>query len=266
MAGVSAKVLNMSIFAGNRIGLYQIIFSLFWLSLGGWTKISLAQELVMGVEDIEYYPYYAKRDGRYAGFAKELFDEFGKEYGHNIRYRLLPIKRLYSDLLNGRVDLKFPDNPHWAKKRKLGKEVLYSDGVVDYIDGVMVLPKNVGKGKAALKNLGTVRGFSPWTFMGDVESGEIILHENSDLTGLIKSIKSRRVDGVYFNILVARYFLKYTFFEEGVVVFDEGLPHTRDTYYISTLRHKDILRQFNEYMIKNAEFVEGLKIKYEVKP
>ena len=39
-------------------------------------------EYDIGVEDIEYYPIYAKRDGIYAGYARELMDEFAKKEGH----------------------------------------------------------------------------------------------------------------------------------------------------------------------------------------
>ena len=74
----------------------------------------IADEILMGVEDIEYFPFYAKREGKYVGFAREVFDKFGKQYGHTITYKALPVKRLYGEFINGRVDLKFPDNPYWG--------------------------------------------------------------------------------------------------------------------------------------------------------
>ncbi|WP_445945097.1 hypothetical protein [Shewanella sp.] len=99
-----------------------------------------AREFVIGVEDIEYYPIYAKRDGDYAGFARELFDAFGAANGHSFQYKPLPIKRLFSDFLGNKLDFKFPDSPYWQTDMKADKNVIYSASVLEYIDGVLVPP------------------------------------------------------------------------------------------------------------------------------
>lgn len=236
--------------------------ALYILTLFGHAQ---AKELVIGVEGIEYFPIYAKKDGEYKGFAREFFDAFATYSGHTITYKPMPIKRLYHEFLNGRVDLKFPDSAYWKSDEKKGKNVLYSANILDYIDGVMVLPSNISKGKERLKKLGTVRGFTPWDYIGEVKSGVIKVHESTDLMGLVKLVKAGRIDGVYFNVSVARYFLKHTLFEEGTIQFDESLPHSRGAYQASTINHPDILEELNTFLSEKAVMIETMKKKYEVK-
>jgi len=240
------------------------IFLLLALSILMQVNIAHAKELKMGVESIEYYPIYAKREGKYSGFARELFDTFAKKYGHTISYKPLPIKRLFGEFLNGRLDLKFPDNAYWANDLKADKKVIYSGDVLEYIDGVMVLPENLKTGKSQLKTLGIVRGFTPWDYMEDIEAKKIKVIENNSLNGLVKMMQSNRMNGVYFNIAVARFFLKHTLFEENAIVFDESLPHSRNAYQLSTIKHPDIIDQLNSFLKEEALFVSELKTKYEV--
>ena len=37
-----------------------------------------AEEYTVGVENIDYYPLYAKRDGTYSGYARAVLDEFAR--------------------------------------------------------------------------------------------------------------------------------------------------------------------------------------------
>ena len=242
-----------------RLALFSLCFSL------SMSQATLAEEFVIGVEDIEYYPIYAKRDGDYAGFARELFDAFGADSGHTFQYKALPIKRLFSDFLGNKLDFKFPDNPTWQSDMKTGKAVNYSDAVLEYVDGVLVPPSRLGKGKAELKNLGVVRGFTAWDYLGDINRGDIRVNEGNSLTSLVKMAESQRIDGVYFNVIVARYFLAHTEFKKNALVFDQSLPHTRGQYHLSTLNHPEIIAQFNHFLKNKIALVETMKAKYDVK-
>lgn len=224
-----------------------------------------AKEYVVGVEDIDYFPIYAERGNEYSGFARELMDEFAAAQGIVFKYKSLPIKRLFGSFLEGKIDFKFPDSSYWKSDMKEGKNVVYSEPVLEYIDGVMVLPENLNKGKENLKKLGVVRGFTPWDYLGDIEAKTVKVKENTTLDGLMNLVKNKRIDGVYFNVIVARYFLENTKFENNLIVFDSSLPHTRSHYYLSTIKHPELIEQFNTFMKTNSGLVEKLKAKYKVK-
>ncbi len=41
-----------------------------------------SKTFTIGVEELDYMPYYSGVTKKYSGFAKELFDAFGEEYGY----------------------------------------------------------------------------------------------------------------------------------------------------------------------------------------
>ena len=223
-----------------------------------------AEDFNIGVEAIEYYPLYAKRDGQYNGYARALLDEFAKKEGHTFTYKILPIKRLFNSFVEGDVDFKFPDSPYWKKGLKAGKNVVYSDSAVEYIDGVLVSPKALGKGKEQLKTLGVLRGFTAWDYLDDISSKAIKLKEGNSLKSLVQMVSANRIDGVYFNVIVAKYFMENTLFAKDSLIFDKSLPHTRGNYYLSTIKHPKVLASFNKFLKENGALVESLKAKYNV--
>ena len=225
---------------------------------------SYAKHYVIGVEQLEYYPIYAQREGEYAGFARELLDQFAKSRDYTFEYKAVPVKRLFNDFLAGKFDLKFPDSAYWQSEMKQGKNVIYSDPVLEYIDGVLVAPTEIGKGKEQLKNLGVPRGFTPWEYLNDVENKAITITEGNSLKNLVKMAETKRIDGVYFSIIVAKYFLEHTQFASDALVFDKTLPHTRSTYHLSSVKHPKVVAEFNAFMKANFAKIEALKAKYNV--
>lgn len=107
---------------------------------------------VVGVEDARFMPYYSvDEQGEYQGFARELLDAFAEDSGIRLLYRPLPVDALLGVMLEGSVDLKYPDHPAWAVSDKSGHSLHYSQAVVPYVDGVMVAPRRLGLGVEQLK-------------------------------------------------------------------------------------------------------------------
>ncbi|MCR6633208.1 MAG: hypothetical protein NVV74_25960 [Magnetospirillum sp.] len=146
-----------------------------WVLAG---SVQAAQrELVVGVEELDYYPVYAVRQGEYVGAAREILDAFAQAEGYTVVYKPLPIKRLFAELLSGGIDMKFPDNPYWASDLKQGRALVYSQPVIRYIDGVLVRPDSLGKGVDGIRALGTVSGFTPFAWMDRIRSGKVQVKE-----------------------------------------------------------------------------------------
>lgn len=229
----------------------------------GFNSIGWSKNIVIGVEEIDYYPYYHLDDAEnYQGFARDLFDTFGKLYGHRVSYRPLPIKRLYREFLDSKVDFKFPDNPFWGKEEKQGSKVLYSDPVVGYVDGVLVKPKYKDIPIKDLKSVGFVRGFSPWTLMEFINKGVIKPRKVNSLESLIRLTTENRIDGAYFNVAVANYLLAEKFKNKHGLVFAQHLPNNKSNYRISSLAHTDILEQLKIFLV-SSEAVR-LRNKYKL--
>lgn len=116
-----------------------------------------------------------------------------------------------------------------------------------------------------LKTLGAPRGFTPWVYMGDVTAGKIKLQELDSLEAVIKSAQAKRVDAGYSNIDVAAYYMKNKMGNATILVFDESLPHDKSTYHLSTLKHANIINEFNEFQKHEKALIDKLKAQYGVK-
>ncbi len=214
---------------------------------------------VVGVENINYLPYYAGDQGRYDGFARTVLDAYAADRGYHFDYRPLPVTRLFRELVAGVVDFKFPDNPLWQAAVKQGHAVVYSDPVTDYVDGVLVPPQRYGKGPAAIHSLGTVRGFTAYDWLDRIKSGSVRLEENPSFSGLMMQGIAQRVDGVYANIAVSYQTLEQRLHKPGALVFDPGLPHSRSSYRLSTVKHPEIVADFNTWLAANRVRVDKMK-------
>ena len=219
-----------------------------------------ADTISIAVETTEYMPEYATEDGVYKGFFRDLFDAFAKAKGHTVDYKPLPIVRGNQALINGEVDAKFPDNAFWAQDMKGGAKVVYSDPVIAYIDGVSVLPDKKGAKVEEMKTLGTVTGFTPFDYLDLIKAGKVEMKENPSLEGLIQQALAGRVDGAYASVAVINYQLDKMGKSAGLV-FAAGLPHTKSGYSLSSIKHPELVAEFNQWMKDNASMIADLKAK-----
>lgn len=224
-----------------------------------------AQSYVIGVQDFEeYLPYSTYNDGDYTGFNRELLDLFASVKGYSFEYRALPIKRLYADFLEGRVDLKYPDSPFWSRDIKEGIDVIYSEPLVEYIDGVIVKTEKLNAGVESLKTLGMIGGFTPFAYLGLINEKKISLQELTSIEGLLRQVNAGRIDGAYLNTMVSQYYIEKTLARGTKLDFDPGLPHSRGTRHLSTIKHPELLNSFNNFLVEYKDKVEELKRKYKV--
>lgn len=235
------------------------------IALLGLGANAQAANYVIGVEALEYYPLYQGKGSKYEGYARELLDSFAASSGHTFTYKALPIKRLFSEFLAGNLDFKYPDNPKWASNMKQGHDITYSDSTVEFIDGIMALKRNENLNIDNFKNIGTLRGFTPWVYMDDISKGVMKLSESTDMKALISMVESGRIQGAYFNVIVSRYYLNNTLKNPDLLEFKSDLPHSRDHFLLSSIKHPELIEQFNDWLTNNEATVKALKDKYQVK-
>lgn len=221
---------------------------------------------IIGVETTRYFPLYDHDGSEYIGFAREFFDEFSRQSGVKLQFRILPVKRLYFEFLknNSPLDFKFPDSPEWARELKQGQSIHYSTAMVEYIDGLMVLPENRDMKLENLLYLGTQQGFTAWSYLSYIESGKIRLSESNNYISLLKKVLFKHVDAAYSNIAVAQYQLREVLKKPNALVFHDKLPYTRSSYFLSSIKHPEMIAQFNQFIAVNQEKLNELKLKYEV--
>ena len=223
------------------------------------------KEFTVGVQNFkEYYPYSEFKNGKYRGFNREILDLFASAKGYTFIYKARPVKRLYFEYIEGKFDLKYPDNPYWSAALKKEKSIKYSDPIVEYVDGVMVFPENKGKGIKNLKKLGVVAGFTPFAYLKLLKTEKVRKKEIFDYETLLRLVILKRMDGAYSNIAVSRYYLERFFQDRNALVFDQDLPHTRSHRHLSSFRYPAIISEFNKFLRENTTIIKKLKTKYRV--
>ncbi len=224
-----------------------------------------AQTFIVGVQNFEeYLPYSTYQNSDYSGFNRELLDFFASLHGYEFVYRALPIKRLYNELIEKKIDFKYPDSPQWSKELKTGIDVTYSEAIVEYIDGVIVKKEKLGNGMECLKILGMIGGYSPFVYLDLINEKKISIKENRVIGDLLRQVNFGRVDGAYLNIMVSQYYIDKTFDSGIELMFDPDLPHSRGTRHLSSILHPDIIAKFNTFLIDYKDEIDALKSKYNV--
>lgn len=219
----------------------------------------------VGVELLSYFPAYdysAQGPGDSASYA--ILESFANAESIKFEYVPLPVNRLYKEFLDSTFDFKFPDNPNWRKDLKGQRQILYSDPVFEYIDGIMVLPSRLGAGRDKLRKVGSVLGFTIWDYLTEIQAGKVKASEYRDFSELLRSGVKGLVDGVYINIAVGNYHLEEKIKQPKALVFDPSLPHTRDSYRLSTLKHAKLLDRFSSFLKSHAKDIEAIRRKYKV--
>lgn len=229
-----------------------------------FTVSTSAKEFSVGVENLDYAPFARVESGTYTGFFRELLDEFGKAKGHSFSYKPLPIKRLMNELVTDKVDFKVPDCSLWAPSLKLGKQIAYSTPITVYIDGVLVRPENKGRGYDLLKSIVSVRGFTPFPYMDDISKRSLKYDETTTLDAVINMVDSSRSGGAFLNVTVAEYFMRENMKKPGLLVYDDGLRAAKSDISVSTALYPEVIKEFNQWLAANAEWVSKLKQNHSV--
>jgi len=128
----------------------------------------------------------------------------------------------------------------------------------------MVTPDRMKAGKDKIKKMGTVLGFTVWDYLTDIKSGSMKTSEYPDFGELLRAGLKGLVDGVYINIAVGNYHLEETLKQPKALVFDPSLPHTRDSYRLSSLKHPALLEKFSGFLKSHEKELDVIRKKYKV--
>ncbi len=224
------------------------------------------QTLVVGVEEQPFQPhFFVDAQGQYQGYARELLDAFAQSAGFDLIYKPMPVERLLPALIDGTIDLKYPDNADWGVAAKKAHTLAYSQPLVEYVDGVLVDPRRLGAGLPTLARLAVADGWSlPADYASRIDAKQMQRVPVDDLRRMISKALLRDVDGAYFNVVVATYYLDNIRVRPGALVFDPSLPYKRGTYSLSSIRHADVVLAMDRFLQQHRDQVDALKTRYGV--
>lgn len=224
-----------------------------------------AGDFTVGVEGHNYMPISNGEGGDYKGYSRELLDAFAAKAGHKFTYKTLPVARLWDEyLVQKSVDLKYPDNGYWNGDKKKGMTIAYSSGLVNVVEGLMVLPANKGKPIASVSKIAQLRGFTPFPYLDLITSKKITVSEVNEATQALNLAEAGRVDGAYMGKIAANYIVTEVLKKPGMVVFDDSLPNSKSDFSLSSITHPEVVKQMSDFLASEKELVAKLKAKYKI--
>ncbi|RXZ44112.1 hypothetical protein EBB06_06105 [Crenobacter cavernae] len=233
-----------------------------------WGGLALAaaglKPLVIGVERFDHSPHFDGSHGDYRGFARELFDLFGKSRGYAVQYRALPIPDLYQAFfVSHDVDAKFPDNPSWMPARRKPFHVSYSAGVIDFTEGVMLRSAALGKEVSTLRRLGTIQGFDAVPYRQKIQTGQMTVSRFGDVDSMLQAAVKGEIDGAYLNVAVAAYRLRQAG-QADALQFNPEWPHAVGSYALSSVTRPDVIRDFDAFLHGEKAAIDQLRKKHGI--
>lgn len=218
----------------------------------------------VGVEGHDYLPISKGEGGVYSGYSRDLLDAFAAKYGHTFTYKPLPVSRLFDEFaVQKSVDFKFPDNAYWAADAKKGINITYSKGLVMVTEGLLVLPANKGKLTTVTK-IATLRGFTPFPYLDQINAKKITVTEVNAPDAAVSMAEAGRVDGVYLGVLAANHIMAVNMKKPGVLVLDDKLPKSANDFSLSTISRPEVIKQMDEFLVKEKDTVLALKAKHKI--
>jgi len=237
-----------------------IIFALIFIS--SYTYASETKVYKIGVENIDYYPHYAfgHQDN---SFIKELLETFFKTSQIKYEFVPLPLKRFNQWYLQDNIDFKYPDNAMWRTGDSKKLPIVYSASVIKSTAGSVTQVANLNKNREDIKRLGTITGFAPSLWLDKVESQKIEVLSDTAVLSVIKMATHGLVDVINLDYSVVNYHLN-KLNQNKKLLMSEKLPHQKISFYLSTIKHKEVILKFNQYLKNNQSFVTDLKKKYQI--
>ncbi|MEW9798068.1 substrate-binding periplasmic protein [Alteromonas sp. CYL-A6] len=220
-----------------------------------------ADTFVVGAQDIQYYPHYDFGSEIDKGYAWAVLQAFAKATGHEFVYLDMPVRRLQMEMVKGKVDFVYPDNPDWYNQIIPASKKTFSQPLTRALGGTVMLADNVGQGIDAIKRLAMPLGFTPLNWQQRIDTKQTILTTVTDIPSGLKLLSRHRVDAMNIEYHVAKYIESVTP-DISNLTLDVSLPHADVGFMVATIRHGKLIEQLDAFIDSQPALIARLKARY----
>ncbi|WP_344797254.1 substrate-binding periplasmic protein [Litoribacillus peritrichatus] len=153
-----------------------------------------AKELIVGVSETDYKPFYYEEAGEFKGAAAEIAHHVAKQLGHHLTFKRFPWKRVQYNLAIGRIDMVIL----YFKTEERAKDVWYVDIPHIYESSSLVVSNSSDiefSGQLlelSKRSFGNVSGY--WHGKNYSENTQLLKQEYSSTTALLEALHRGKVD------------------------------------------------------------------------
>jgi hypothetical protein len=221
-----------------------------------------ADSYVIGIEQIDYYPHYDFSKNQQRGYFFDLIQLFSEKTGHRFKFMPLPVKRLYQSGNSG-IDFIYPDNPLWQQYTEPGIVKSFSAPVVFTLGSTLVKPEQQHISLEQFRSLAVIHGFVPTKWLALKNQYKYRMVDVPDVASALGLVLKGRLDGANIEYNVAQHYLRSIAAQDQLVI-AEQLPFTQLPFLLSTVKHPQLLAQFDQFLLEHARQVAALKRKYQL--
>lgn len=221
-----------------------------------------AKPYVIGIEQLDYYPHYDFKSDPPRGYFFDLIQLYSKWSGDEFQFKALPVKRLYKDAAE-LTDFVYPDNKAWQPHLDIDQDIAkyYSAPVIYTLGATMVLPERQQMTLAEFGVLANIHGFSPTLWLELTEQHKFKILDVPDAESALRMALRGRVDAANVEYNVAQYHLQQMKVPYALVM-AEQLPFTNLAFHLSSQKHPEQIRRFNQFLIEQQDLIQQLKQRY----
>lgn len=221
-----------------------------------------AKVYVIGIEQLDYYPHYDFKSAQPRGYFFDLIQLYSQWSGDEFIFKALPVKRLYKDSAE-LTDFVYPDNLAWQPHLDIDKDVAkyFSAPVIYTLGATLVVPQKQQMTLADFKVLANIHGFSPTRWIELKRQYKFKILDVPDAESALRMAMRGRVDAANVEYNVAQYHLKQMQ-SAGTLVMAEHLPFTNLAFHLSSQKHPQQIRRFNQFLIEQQDQIQQLKQRY----
>lgn len=223
------------------------------------------KKYIVGVEKYGKAPlYYLNEKGELCGMYREIFDKFAEDTGIEIDYKPLDINNLFKEYFDNKIDFKLPDNPTWRAADKRKFNTIYSKPLHVAIEAIFVRPSDYSKTIDDISSLGITNDVPIWSVQHYISINKFTVVKEDECDSLAKQVIEGKIDAMLCNYFVVSHLLE-TKYGKGELRFNMNMPYVDDYYYISTIKHREVIEEFDQWFEKNKPWVEDLHKKYKIR-
>ncbi|WP_100644537.1 transporter substrate-binding domain-containing protein [Alteromonas facilis] len=218
---------------------------------------------LVGIEDVDYLPFFTQSaEHSKHTFITDVLNLFAEEQGIKFEFVYLPISRFPDWYDSANIDFRVPDNALWSTRHS---DLVYSDSIVNLHIDLVVLPDNQAKQFGEFERVGSVNGFTPspqWKKRLEQNSANFV-YDNS-VKILVQLLQRGLVDCLDINLAVARYYGKQLGYPDQAFVVANDTPDESFSYHLSTRKHGDKIKLFNQFLKDEKSKIDSIKREYGI--
>ncbi|MDG6099595.1 amino acid ABC transporter substrate-binding protein [Alteromonas sp. ZYF713] len=234
---------------------------LFFLIAGSFSR---ADTIVIGTQNLHYYPHYDFTSENDKGLAWAIFEAFKATTKHEFVYISMPVLRLQKELAKGSVDFIYPDNPKWYNPIISNTLKTFSQPVTRALGGTILRPGKVGAGIDEIRRLAMPLGFTPVNWQERVDNQLTHLIRVNDTLNALELIAQNKADAANLEYHVTQHIASQQP-SLGKFTLDPELPHDGVAFMLATISHTDLLAEFNAFLVSHQPLIKRLHKQYRIK-